>query len=159
MINEDVSQNDVLEKEINKLKNMDPVSNTEASYFIHNWYKEYKEKMETDNEPEKLNPVFEEFFEYFQHFSHLKYGNDLNTEDLKNALNIKKNSLKTTRDEMSSINDLESFEIALLQNLRPAKQEEAIKWIPSLSRKITQGKTTDINQAIEINNKDPNVEF
>ena len=148
-----------IELELAENKNKQPISNCEASFFMHLEYKELLEEKEKNNSDERMNPVFNEFLDYFQMFQNLRFGNNLEIEELSDALNEKKSSLKNKRDDLSNIGDLKDSEIVLLINLKPNSVDEAVRWIPSLKKKISQGKAKDISQAIEVINKYSTIEF
>ena len=148
-----------IEEEIKKDDNKQPISNCEASFFMHLGYKELLEEKDKNYEELSMNPVFKEFLEYFKMFPNLRFGNNLEIEELSDALNDRKSSLKNKREELLNIEGLKESEIVLLINLKPSSVSEAITWIPSLKKKISQGKSKDISQALEIISKYSTIEF
>ena len=148
-----------IEDDIKKDKNKQPISDCEASFFIHYGYKELLEENDKSNDELNMNPVFKEFLEYFKMFPNLRFGNNLEIEELSDALNERKSSLKNKREELQNIEGLKESEIVLLINLKPENINEAVTWIPSLKKKISQGKSKDINQALEIIKKYSTIEF
>ena len=109
-----------IEEELTKDTNKQPISNCEASFFMHLGYKELLE--EKDKNYEELGPstVFKEFLEYFQLFPNLRFGNNLEIEELSDALNERKSSLKNKREELHNIEGMKESEIVLLINLKPS---------------------------------------
>ena len=152
-------QQEAIENEIEKDKLKMPISNSEASFFMHSAYREMREEMELEEIDEPINPVFTQFLEYFQQFEHLKYGEDLENKDLKDALSHKKSSLKSMREEIEATKELKNYEAVLLMNLRPSNIEEAVTWVPGLKRLISKGKKKELMQIIEIINKYSTVDF
>ena len=148
-----------IQNEIEKDRFKMPISNSEASFFMHSAYREMREDMELEEIDEPINPVFAEFLDYFQQFEHLKYGEELENQDLKDALNLKKSSLKSMREEIEAVKELKRSEAVLLMNLRPSNVEEAETWVPSLKRLIIKGKKKELMHILEIIGKYSAVDF
>merc|ERR1712048_748719 len=65
-----------------KEKNMQPLSNQEASYLLQDSYKKKMEMMEKKKKPIHIPLVYQEFLDYCKKFSQLKFSDDLDTEDI-----------------------------------------------------------------------------
>ena len=153
--NEDLS----IEDQIKQDQNKQPISNCEASFFMHLGYKELLEEEDKNSDENRVNPVFKEFLDFFQEFPSLSFGNNLEVEELSEALNDRKGSLKNKREELQNIQKLRESEVVLLINLKPSSVDEAVAWIPSLKKKISQGQSKDISQALEVISKYSTIEF
>ena len=150
---------DPFEIEIKNNLNKQPISNCEASFFMHLGYKQYLEDKEKNYTQSPITPVFKEFLDYFQKFSTFKFCERLQLEELDQGLNEKKEILKNKRRELQTISEIKESELVLLINLRPTQPKEVTSWIPSLQRKVIEGNSNDINKAISIIDQYSMVQF